>query len=766
MRKSTSRSNARLATAAGLTTGAVGAALLLVPTAAFAAVTVTPPVVAVNDSVTIVDTDATFSNGSNTTASRVQILTSPGTTTPVCNATIQTVSTTVLATDQANTTSNATNKSVIFRVPTGAAAGTNGQAKRYVACIYNASGANAREGNQNGYPFYVGTAATLNPTIGLTGGGNTIAITATTNIFSGVTAIGAQYTTDQCPATYGTPAAGLTGTATRSGDAAASVTVPTGVTSTTAAPTRYSLCLYNGSTSTSALISAAPYSVSQLALSQQTGPWQGGNTLDVTSPNPFLAGIDAPGVNLTSGACPSDYESTDTVGTSLTADVRKVTNNRLAFTVPPLRATAPAALPTPQPVWNVCVYAGTEDGTSDLVASSPYTVSTLHTATDVMPKAGPALGNSRIIVSGTAFPQDGSLTATLGGTPLTNIKVLSPTAFEAVTPAHVPANNVALAVTTPAGTYILPNAYSYTAALVVEPNTAPNTRSVNVIIKGVGFQSANFNAAGTNQTLLGSHFYLVKGIYASNEGVAASGIRANPPVAECRNVLVLKDTEAICTLNLTRRLNAAGTAYLTPAAPGAATTIGAPAVTTIGTTVNSRVIRSTSDLFTREHEGLTVYETTPTDFAAGTTIVDVISPRMAVISAPATATDTGITLALLPPTARTVTVITGNASTSLSAPAPDTFLASDDDRYIVGANITLGTTLDSITDGDSATLSAASGASPGTTTANLLSMNMPVPEGVYNLTFVSNGTLNAASTDPNYVQSQISSTSTFTVSSF
>ncbi|WP_433791310.1 hypothetical protein [Actinoplanes sp. CA-252034] len=47
MRKSKSRSKARVAAAAGLTTGAVGAALLVAPSAAFAAVTVSPPVVAV-----------------------------------------------------------------------------------------------------------------------------------------------------------------------------------------------------------------------------------------------------------------------------------------------------------------------------------------------------------------------------------------------------------------------------------------------------------------------------------------------------------------------------------------------------------------------------------------------------------------------------------------------------------------------------------------------------------------------------------------------
>ena len=764
MRKSTSRSTVRAATAAGLTTGAVVAALLVAPGVAFAAITVNPPVAAVGDLVTITDTEAgTLTSGTNSTASRVQVLTSPGTTTPVCAATYPTATTTILAVDQTASVSANSTKSVTFKVPTGATPGTNGQAKRYVACFYGATGSNNREGNQNGYTFYVGTAPTLSPAFGLTGTANSVALTASTNVFTGVTTLGAQYTTEPCPAAYGTPAAGTAGTATRTGDAAATVTVPATLTST-AANARYNVCLYNGTATSSTLVTVGSYGVTQLVLSQGTGPWQGGNSLDVTSPNQVLAGIESPGVNVTAGACPTKYESSDTVGTSLVADVRKISNSRFAFTVPALRSTAPAAPPAAQPVWNVCLYGGTDDGTSDLVANVPYTITTLHTAIEVSPKAGPALGGVKIVVSGTAFPTDGSLTATIGGTPLTGVKVLSPTAFEAITPAHAPANNVALTVTTAAGTFLLTNAYSFTSALVVDPNTAPNTRSVNVVIKGVGFQSANFNQGGGTPTLAGSHFYLVEGVYAGNEGVASSGVRANPPVAECRNVLVLKDTEAICTLNLARRLDAAGADYLTPAVPG--TGIGAPAATTIASTVNSRVLRSTADLFTRDHEGLTVHESTPTNFAAGTRIVDVISPRLAVISTPALATAATINLALLPPTARTVNVTTANATTALTAPATDTFLASDDERYIVGANIALGIKLDSVTDGDTATLSAVSGASPGTGSANLLTLNVPVPEGAYNMTYVSNGALNASSTDPNYVQSTVSSTSTFSVSSF
>nr|WP_255644466.1 hypothetical protein [Actinoplanes polyasparticus] len=43
---------------------------------------------------------------------------------------------------------------------------------------------------------------------------------------------------------------------------------------------------------------------------------------------------------------------------------------------------------------------------------------------------------------------------------------------------------------------------------------------------------------------------------------------------------------------------------------------------------------------------------------------------------------------------------------------------------------------------------------------------MPVLEGACNLTYVSNGSVSAISYDANYIQSGISSSSTFTVSSF
>ncbi|GIE77653.1 hypothetical protein Aph02nite_36030 [Actinoplanes philippinensis] len=759
MRKSKSRSKARLAASAGLTTGAVGAALLVAPAAALAAVSVTPPVVAPGDSVTVVDTDATFANGSNATASRVQIMTSPGTTTPVCAATIATTSTTILATDQAQTSSNSTAKSVTFKLPAGVTAGTNGQAKRYVACVYDyAAGTTARQGNQNGYSINVGTPVVVNPPVGFTGGGNTVNITASTNVFANVPTIGAQFSTSgECPTAYGAPTANLATTAAKSADNAASLTVPAGVV-TGAAATKYALCFYNGTSSSSGLLTGGQYTASQLALSQNIGPWQGGNGLNITSQTDFLAGIDDPGVLVRTAACPNTYAASNVANANkiIAPDkVRKLSTTRLAVTVPQVYddQTAATAAFTVNPVrdWNICVYTGTTDASSTLVAGTPYRVTTIQTSTGISPKAGPALGGSLVTVTGTAFPTEpGALTATLGGAPLVDITPLSATAFTARTTRRAPANNVSLVVTTASGSHTLSNAFSYNSALLVGPNTAPNNRPVEVVVNGIGFENAPFSNSLTG----GAHVFLVKGSY--NSADIGSTTRANAPVADCSNVLVLGDTELICKLDLTSRLDAAGTAVL-----AATPTAGNAVVTAAG----SRVITGTA--FAPTDVGKAVIDPVDTDpkIPAGTVITDVVSATKAVMSNAATGVATASTVTLASPNTQTATVTTASGSAALSSISP-VLTSTDVGKFVVGYGIPAGRSIlnqsgasANLNDGTSVT-------NPGAHPVLLTGTKIPVPEGAYNLQYVSNAAVNAVVTDPAYVQSNVSSTSTFTVASF
>ncbi|AEV87590.1 Fibrocystin-L [Actinoplanes sp. SE50] len=760
MRKSRNAARPRWARV-GLTTGVVGAALLVYPQAAFAASSVTPPVAPVSGTVTVNDDSAPFI-GSNT--DRVELLTTTGT---ACPATYTTPTASILA--AASTTSSTTSQ-VVFVLPTTATAGSNGQVKKYMACVYasNTAGSSARKGATNGYPVYVGTAPTVSPTSGTTGGGATLTITGGTGgpIFTGVTTVGAQFATqaNDCPTTYGTPTANVATTVTRTSDSVASLTVPSGVTSTTATPTPYFACLYNGNASASALIAVVPYNVGQLSLSQAIGPYGGGNNIDITSPNPFLAGIDTPGVEFTQGdTCASTYTVGQTGGTNeplLTANIRKVTNNRLAVTAPAFYTSGayttalgnqPAGA-TSVP-WQLCIYdAATAQG--NLIASNPYKTTTVQTLSRISPNAGPALGGSVVTVVGTAFPTDPTqISATLGGVPLTDITSLSSTAFTAKTPMHAPANSNALVVTTPAGSATLTGAFSYTSALVVNPKTAPNTRSLDVVVNGVGFQGAPWSSSLT----AGAHIFLSRGNY-SNASVG--GARANAPVADCRNVLVLSDTELVCRLDLTKRLDLTGTALLS-----AAPKYGVTASVTAG----SRVLTATGGTFDASDVGKAVVDPAGVALATGTVITNVVSGTTAIMNNPASATlANNATITIASPTYRAATITTTGTNTVAAITGPaSTFVASTDvGAYPVNANITAGTTIQAVGSDTGATLSA-NAATAGASVASIIySQYVPVPEGAYNLQYVSNAALNAVQTDATYVQSQVSSSSTFTVSAY
>ncbi|BCY13914.1 IPT/TIG domain-containing protein [Actinoplanes sp. L3-i22] len=764
MRKSRNAARPRWARV-GLTTGVVGAALLVYPEAALAASSVMPPVAPVGGSVTISDTNPSPNFTATNSVTRVQVIstgTCPGTyTTPTVAIVSANVTVGVAQAGGAPGT-------VTFTVPTGVTPGTNGQGKRYMACVYagTSAGSSAREGASTGYPFYVGTPATASPAAGLTGGGNSVTVTAGSGgpIFTGVPTIGAVFTpnTSDCSQTYGTPTANLTAAVTRGSDTMASLTVPAGVTSTSANPTTYNICLYSGNTSAAALVSAVPYTAGQLQLSQTTGPWQGLNGLNITSPNQFLAGIDNPGVVFTSTACPLTYTQTPSA-TNIPVDpvnsVRKLSNTRLATTAPafyadPTAATAAFTLAGSGTIgWNACIYDGSSDGQSNLVVANPYKVTTIQTSTGVSPKAGPALGGSLITVTGTAFPTDPSLiSATLGGVPLTDITPLSSTAFTARTARHAPASNVALVVTTASGSHKLNNAFSYTSALVVAPNTASNNRIVQVVVDGVGFQSAGWD----NTLTSGAHVFLVKGNYSSTD--IGGTVRANPPVADCNNVLVLSDTELICKLDLTNRLDKTG------AAVQAATPTAGNAVVTVA---GSRKITGTA--FSSDDIGKAVIEANDAPvIPVGTVITDVLADGVtAVMSNAATGVAVAADVTLASPLTQAVYITQAVGSPTLTNVAPALNAAAvasggDVGKYVIGAGIPLGRTLASATTLNSGTSVVVNAGH----TVIVAGTTIPVPEGAYNLQYVSNAAVNAVATDPSFVQSQVSSTSTFTVAAF
>jgi IPT/TIG domain len=500
------------------------------------------------------------------------------------------------------------------------------------------------------------------------------------------------------------------------------------------------------------------FAAAAITLSATSGPSAGGNTLTGTSTTNFLTGYTAPVAYFTQAACPATWTSSalstvapsaSNTGVTPATTVKKLANNKVAVTVPAAVVTIGSAASNK---YNLCVY-GAATASTPLAANAAYTVATAASVSGVTPSAGPALGGSVITVTGSAFPTTaGSITATLGGTPLTNVTPVNATSFTAVTPAHAPANDLTLSVTTTSGTVSVKNAFDYVNGIVVAPNTAPNTASSqDVDVIGTNFLNYSFPASPTASD---SHVYLVNGVYNGLIGTGGAN-KANGPVAECGSVLVVGDTELICTLDLTRRLDAAG----------AVVTTGQRSVSNAVTVASSNLVTSTTANFTQADVGLPITETGNTHVAAGTTIVAVLNPTTAVLSANAASAGTGVTVNI----GYRNTALSGTTaanSNQITSVTGGTLSQSDVGRSISGTGIPNGATITAVnTAGTTATISA-NATSANTGTGLTIESAYAVPNGAYTMTVVSNGATNAASTDANYSQTTVSSGSTFTVAPF
>ncbi|HEX8344215.1 MAG TPA: IPT/TIG domain-containing protein [Actinoplanes sp.] len=750
MRKSNSSFRSRLA-GAGITTGAVAAAVLVAPGAAFAAGATVPFTVVPGGTTSVIDpTPVTPFTGSSTVQIRAD----------ACSTTYATPTATIV---NGTSVGQVGGTRINFTVPVAVVAGTNTAPRLYNVCVY--AGSTAGVGGsalQSSSAVSVSVAPpTLNSNVGVSGGGNALTVTAAPGapVFTGLTALGAVFTQGNCPATYGTPTANLTAAdTTRTSNTAATLTVPAGVTSTTAAPTPYTICFYNGQTAASTFVTSTSYNASIVSLSNTSGSSAGGNGITVSSTTPLFAGIAAPGVLFTTAAaCPTVFDDDAVTGLVPVASsaVRRLGEDRLAATVPslPLTGSAPTA-------YQLCVYNGQEDDTSTLLAAATYTSATPAVPTGITPTAGPATGGTRITVTGENFPTTaGSISATLGGVPLLNITPFSSTSFFATTPRHSVENNSTLIVTTSTGTRALQNAFSFQNAITVRPNTAPNTTpAIDVEVTGTGFLSNTFGASGTT-----ARVFLVNGVYNATDLDSTGAVRlANGPVAECSNVLTVSDELLICTLQLNRRLDATGAALFDPSAyTNLTNNAAAPTATTAA---GSRIITATAGTFSINDIGQPV--SGDASIPANTTIASVLSPTQAVMSASATATQSvAFNLTVGAGAVRSqagVGTVTTNRTITAAA---GSFTQADIGRVISGTGITAGTTITAVApNGGSATLSAAATATSGGTPISVnLYAAAPVPNGAYIMTVVSNGAADAATTDSSYQQSTVSSGATFTV---
>jgi hypothetical protein len=191
---------------------------------------------------------------------------------------------------------------------------------------------------------------------------------------------------------------------------------------------------------------------------------------------------------------------------------------------------------------------------------------------------------------------------------------------------------------------------------------------------------------------------------------------------------------------------------------------GVPAHTFTGsltTTAAGTTVSTSSGAFTRADVGRVFSGTA--GIPSGTTITAVApGGATATLSAPATL--------------GTQYTLSAAATTGGSTTLTSTALQSTDVGAVIGANplgIPAGTTITAVVPGTSATLSAAAGTGAGPADLVLnkpvnasLYAAAPVPDGSYNLVVVSNGAPDAATTDPAYFQTDVTSSSTFTVAPF
>ena len=596
MRKSTSIRKSRLAYA-GASIAAVGAAVFVAPTAAFAAVEVTGLTPSGGPAGTVVT--VTGGTGTFTTTTPAFVLTNASTCPSTYTATIS-GSVAVAATSPGRTSETQAN----FTVPSTLAAG------RYAVCAYAGTAApNNGLLNGNTTPtaaqFYtVVPTTTLSPVSGASGGGNTITLTlpATAPLNTNNTAVFTPRA-NTCTGTYGSPTSGTTATITPASGSTTSgtVVVPVGVAGALSAATPYSVCIYSsgstiGSTTALTTVASAPYNVSLPAVTLNNTVGAGGNGTTTAGPNltlssatNFLTGVTTAQAIFSTAACPATNPGA--TGSTFISSVLKTANNRAAVQVP-IGAVAASGAPTQ---YNVCVYSDIAANSGRLLANAQYTAAVPPNPTGVTPASGSSLGGDTITVTGTNFPTAaGSITATLGGLPLTNVTPVDANTFTAVTPSHAAETNVPLVVTTSTGTTTLTSAFSFVNGISIAPNTAPNTAtSVWVDVRGVGFSSLGFDddpiAGGGTPTLTAARVFLVdaRGACTGNT-TSCVGTNAYAPasanvLAECSTPAVISDNELFCQLNL-----AAGAINLaaTPN-PAAATITTVPNGTYTLTVVNN-----------------------------------------------------------------------------------------------------------------------------------------------------------------------------------
>jgi hypothetical protein len=315
-----------------------------------------------------------------------------------------------------------------------------------------------------------------------------------------------------------------------------------------------------------AMAPAASAAANAITLSSVSGKSGGGNALTATTltANSFYSGLaatfqykGAAGLATCSPAYPASLTALATgVGMLAVASPQILSPKKIAFTVPAL-TLVPAGTAT-SAIYNLCVYSSTNTTTGLLTANAAYTVAaapTIATITGssstsgVWPVSGPAQGGGTVTITGTGFTGTttaSTTTAKIGSVPLTNVVWVDAQHLTGTVPAQSAANNLSVSVTNTGGTVTRTGAFSYTNGITVSPNTTPTAIvATDVDVQGVGFSAITFTTTnGTGPDTAGGHVYLVDGAYDGTGGTKGQG-----ELGECLSVLVISDSELICTVN-------------------------------------------------------------------------------------------------------------------------------------------------------------------------------------------------------------------------
>jgi hypothetical protein len=404
-----------------------------------------------------------------------------------------------------------------------------------------------------------------------------------------------------------------------------------------------------------ALVAVAPPSLavaSSSTLSAYSGPAGGGNSITITSPtavfgtgNTVVFQYSATTTAPLATTCGATYATVPvaniagataaaTTGAVAVASPKVLSSTKLAVTIPSGATTAgglniPSGSTAASLNFTVCVYSGTGSATLLSYGKLKYAIAAAPTVSSVSPTGSAALGGGTITVNGGNFI-NGATTATLGGLPLTGISWVSASSFTATVPAHA-AGPVTLSVTTTGGTVNKANYFTYSDGLIISPvTTATNTAATDLDIQGVGFTDKNFTTTtGSKSNDGNAHVYLVQGAYDptlldDDSDDATPSVKTNGELAECTNVLVISDTELICTVDTGNSLNAVGANAF-------------QRVVTDGLTATDTSLVSATAKFDQDDVGKLV---SGTGIAGGTHIESVTNATTVVLDAATTATGT------------------------------------------------------------------------------------------------------------------------------